>query len=395
MRALIIGGGIGGPATAMALLKAGIEPVVHEAYDAPADFTGSFLNTASNGLDALRAVDVDIAARADGFPIPHMELWSGTGKKLGEVENGVRPADGTVSVCVKRGLLQKVLREEAMSRGIAFHYGKRLESYHADPRGGVVATFADGTTATGDLLIGADGIHSRTRHILNPDAPAPTYTGLVGVGGYSRHPGLKPTTGTQHLIFGRKAFFGYLVRESGEIYWFANLDRPVEPTRAELAATDWKRHLAELFAGDQPFIREIIAGSTGPIGSYVVHDIPTSPVWHRGPAVLIGDAAHATSPSAGQGASMAFEDAIVLAKCLRDRPDVPAAFAAYERERRERVEKVVAYSRSLSDSKKAPGPVGRFFRDLMMPIFLKRSASAEAHAWMYRHRITWDSPVAA
>jgi FAD-dependent urate hydroxylase len=389
-KALIIGGGIGGPVAAMALQRAGIDSVVYEAYDRPADFTGFFLNTASNGLDALRTIGVDVADRADGFPIPTMVMWNGRGKRLGEVANGVRLADGTVSVCVKRGLLQRVLREEALGRGIKVEFGKRMVSYDVTPDG-VVATFADGSSATGDLLIGSDGIHSRTRQILNPDAPAPSYTGLVGVGGYSRLSGLAPTVNTQHFVFGKKAFFGYLVRESGEIYWFANLHRPVEPTRSELAGMsteDWMRQLSEEFAGDQPLITQIIENSTGTIGAHAVHDIPTSPVWRDGPVLLIGDAAHATSPSAGQGASMVCEDAVMLAKCLRDQPSFDIAFTEFERLRRERVEKVVAYSRKLSNSKTA-GPVARVFRDLMMPLVLKLFASKQAHAWMYTYHIDW------
>ena len=111
--ALVIGGGIAGPVAAMALQRAGIEAVVYEAHDAPSDYAGLFLNTASNGLDVLSTLEIDVPARADGFPIPRMVMWSGTGKRLGEVANGIRLSDGTVSVIVKRGLLQRVLREAA------------------------------------------------------------------------------------------------------------------------------------------------------------------------------------------------------------------------------------------------------------------------------------------
>src|SRR5918997_3207078 len=139
--ALVIGGGIAGPVAAMALQHAGVEATVYEAYDTPADYAGLFLNTASNGLDLLSTLDIDVPARADGFPIPRMVMWSGTGKRLGEVANGVRLPDGTVSVIVKRGLLQRVLREEAQSRGIRIEYGKRLLSYEVTGKDGVIARF--------------------------------------------------------------------------------------------------------------------------------------------------------------------------------------------------------------------------------------------------------------
>lgn len=105
--------------------------------------------------------------------------------------------------------------------------------------------------------------------------------------------------------------------------------------------------------------------------------------------IIIGDAAHATSPASGQGASMAFEDAVTLAKCLRDLPDVPAAFAAYEGLRRTRVERVVAQGKRNGDGK-AMGRVGR----MMLPVIFKFAAKAASRqGWLYDHRIDWTEPV--
>src|SRR3712207_6346377 len=84
-KALIIGGGIGGPVAAMALQRAGIEATIYEAYDRPADYVGFFLNTASNGLDVLKTLDAHRPMLEDAFPMPRMVMWSGTGKRLGEV----------------------------------------------------------------------------------------------------------------------------------------------------------------------------------------------------------------------------------------------------------------------------------------------------------------------
>ena len=93
---------------------------------------------------------------------------------------------------------------------------------------------------------------------------------------------------------------------------------------------------------------------------------------------------------------MAIEDAVVLAKCLRDLPDIRLAFAAYEGLRRERVERVVAQGARFS-SGKAAGPVVRVLRDLMLPVVLKRVASSgeKSLAWMYDYHIDWDEKVAA
>jgi 2-polyprenyl-6-methoxyphenol hydroxylase-like FAD-dependent oxidoreductase len=104
--------------------------------------------------------------------------------------------------------------------------------------------------------------------------------------------------------------------------------------------------------------------------------------------VITGDAAHATSPSSGQGASMAIEDVIVLARSLRDTDRVDDALAEYERLRRRRVERVVRYSARIGQTK-SPGPIGRWFRDLCMPVALKLFAGPEAQAWLYRYHIDW------
>lgn len=109
--------------------------------------------------------------------------------------------------------------------------------------------------------------------------------------------------------------------------------------------------------------------------------------------MIVGDAAHATSPSSGQGASMAIEDAVVLARCLRDLPDVERAFAAYEQIRRQRVERVVAYGARTNNSK-AAGPIARVLRDLMLPIIFKRTAGEESFAWVYDYHIGWHEKVA-
>jgi len=94
----------------------------------------------------------------------------------------------------------------------------------------------------------------------------------------------------------------------------------------------------------------------------------------------------------GQGASLAIEDAVVLAKCLHDLPDIKQAFPGYERLRRGRAEKVVQYSARISRMK-ALGHVGRWFRDLFMPFALKHFASRAAHAWLYRYHVDWNEPV--
>jgi 2-polyprenyl-6-methoxyphenol hydroxylase-like FAD-dependent oxidoreductase len=143
--ALVIGAGMAGPVVATALQKGGVSATVFEAHDSPADTAGYFLNLASNGLDALHTVGVHIEDGLERHNIPRLRFVSGSGKYLGEVANGVRLPDGTVSTCVRRGVLQRALRHETARRGIPIQYGKRLVSIGTTAPGAVVAHFADAT----------------------------------------------------------------------------------------------------------------------------------------------------------------------------------------------------------------------------------------------------------
>jgi FAD-dependent urate hydroxylase len=394
VKALIAGGGIAGPVTAMALQRAGIEAVVYEAHVPGAADAGSYLTVATNGLDALRAIDADKPVLAAGFPTPTNVLWSGTGRRLGAVSNGGTLPDGTTAHTIRRARLYRALHDESAARGIRTEYGRRLVGAEVMAGGGVVAAFDDGTRATGDLLVGADGVHSATRRLLDPAAPAPRYVGLVNFGGYTPDSAGTTEPGAWHMIFGRRAFFGYVVDPDGGTVWFANVPRPAV-TAAERAATSaerWQRQLVELFAADHGPASDLIAAGSLELAGDSTHDLPSVPTWHRGPMVIVGDAAHAPSPSSGQGASMAAEDAVVLAQCLRDLPEVSQALAAYERLRRSRVERIVAQG-ARTGSAKTPGPVGRVLRDLALPLVFRFLVTERSTAWMYDHHIEWAAPV--
>jgi 2-polyprenyl-6-methoxyphenol hydroxylase-like FAD-dependent oxidoreductase len=197
------------------------------------------------------------------------------------------------------------------------------------------------------------------------------------------------------MVFGKRAFFGYVVAPDGGIWWFANPPRRDEPAPGELAAMttqQWRTWLLELFARDRTPACAIIDSTPGELTGWATYDIPRVPRWHRDGMIIIGDAAHATSPASGQGASMALEDAVELGRCLRDLPEPAAAFAAYERLRRERVEQVVANG-ARSSNAKAAGPIARVFRDALLPIFLRKQGN-QALTWLHGHHIDWDAPVA-
>jgi 2-polyprenyl-6-methoxyphenol hydroxylase-like FAD-dependent oxidoreductase len=395
-KAVIIGSGAAGPTLALFLKRAGIASEIYEARSEAESYTGWFLNLAGNGIQVLETLGIADRITAEGSAVPRMIMWSGTGKQLGEVRNGAREGL-TESVIIRRGALQRGLNEEAMARSIPIHFEKRLRNVEVVEGQGVVATFEDGATAQGDFLIGADGIHSRVRELISPDAPEPTYTGLVSTGGFTTQLALPPTPKTQYFIFGKRAFFGYHVRSSGEVYWFDNHPRAQAPDRSELTqieSGDWKQRLLELHQGDMAPVEDIIGATDEGIGAFPIFDLPPQPVWYQGPIALLGDAVHAISPSAGQGASLAMEDAAILAKALRDNPRLEDAFATYERLRRARVERMVAWARSLGGAKLITNPIQVYFRDLLLPIFLKRQANPTSLDWIYAYDVAWETPVA-
>lgn len=387
--ALVIGCGVGGPVAAMALQRAGFDVTMYEGFEEPSEHVGSFLDLAPNGIDALRTLGVHKAVVSEGFPIERIVLWSGTGKRLGEAPNGKPLPDGTSGVTLRRGALTRALCEEASRRGISIEYGKRLLDAQLMLDRRVVTRFEDGAEATGDLLVGADGIRSRTRYLIDPEAALPEYAGAVTVSGICSSGALEPTPGAFHVTLGKHALFGHTVRPSGEVYWFANLFEPHEPTLGSICqktADAWRRQLADVFAEDSGPAAEIVRIPTDDLCAYPVYELRPADLWHRAKTVILGDAAHAPPPMSRQGAALAVEDAVILGKCARDIDDVDAAIRAYERLRRRRVERVLRYAAQIR-GRKAPGPVRRWLRDLTVPYLLRLSSPP---SWLYGYHVDWE-----
>jgi 2-polyprenyl-6-methoxyphenol hydroxylase-like FAD-dependent oxidoreductase len=155
--ALIIGGGIAGPVAALALHKAGIEAAVYEGYANTADGVGGQLTIAPNGLDALRVVGADEAVRAIGLPMRSTVMADGRGKRIGAF-SGL--PDLPPSLALWRPELYRALHDYAATQGVRVAYGKRLAGVEETAEG-ITARFADGSTASGDVLIGADASAQR------------------------------------------------------------------------------------------------------------------------------------------------------------------------------------------------------------------------------------------
>jgi 2-polyprenyl-6-methoxyphenol hydroxylase-like FAD-dependent oxidoreductase len=378
MKALIIGGGIAGPVTALALRKAGIDSVVFEAYDTTADGVGGMLTVAPNGLAALR-----IAGLASDFgePLRRMVLADAQGRTLGSIT-------GDESRVVWRAELYRRLHDLAVSQQVKMEHGKRLVDVrcHED---GVTATFSDGTSESGDMLIGADGIHSTVRTIIDPHAPGPEYVGLLGFGSFAEGSGVHGEPETMYFVFG-SSFLGYWEQPDGTIAWFNNLaaEKPMTPAEVKAVPTaTWLERLREAYGNDMP-AKQLLAHSHEMIGVGQLEIMPSVPHWYRDRMVLVGDSAHAPSPSSGQGASLAAESAVQLARCLRDIPDVTTAFATYERLRRPRVERIAARAARTNSNKRGMG----FLTRLLMPVVMK-TFGARAFTKDQKYRIDWDAQV--
>ncbi|ANN21483.1 FAD-dependent oxidoreductase [Amycolatopsis orientalis] len=393
-KVLIAGGGIAGTITAIALHETGHEPVVHEAYDRTAEGVGAFLTLAVNGLDALAPLNLKDVVKGLGFDTPRIKMRLGNGREVAELPLGGPLEDGTVSQTVLRSDLYLGLRDEAIRRGIEVHYGKRLTGAR-ETGDGVRATFDDGSSAEGELLVGADGLRSRVRRIIDPQAPSPRYVPLLNTGGVAEGLRLDGEPGVMHMTFGKRLFFAHVIHPDGGVWWFANVPRKQEPSPADLAAMTgdaWRGDLIRQLAVDRTPAVEIVRATREVYRPWATYDFPSVPTWRTDRMVIIGDAAHATSPAAGQGASMAIEDAVTLARCLRDLPSIPKALAAYEELRRERVEAVVERGKRNGDSK-AAGPVGRVIRDFFITRAFKNPPEEDPNAFMWRHRIDWEAPA--
>lgn len=382
---LIIGSGIAGLAAGLSLKKAGIEAVILEASPEPRESSGSFFGLHPNGRDVLKTLGIENSVLKGGVETHEFHFFSQR-RSLTKVSTDV--------MTIERSAVAKAMRLEAISQGVDIQYGKKLTTV-AQSKEQVTAVFADGSKADGICLIGADGIHSKTRRVVFRDSPRPYYNGMVRSSAIiTNELGIKPTYGTTNMIMGKDAFFSYLVKQDGYIDWFSNRFDLEEPMRGQIEAipqADWKADLMRLYEGDDPIINSIITTTDANIHKYPVYDMPLIDSWYKDRVCLIGDAAHAPSSKAGQGASVALEDAIIIAKCLRDIPDVAQAFTTFESLRKDRVETLYKKTRKSNETKFPQWTAGSFIADLLLPISLRTSARVTTS--MYDFHVDWDEPI--
>ncbi|QMW06152.1 FAD-dependent monooxygenase [Spirosoma foliorum] len=391
-KAILIGCGISGPMMALFLKQIGIEATIYEAQTQHRDDAGAFLGLTPNGLNILKQF-IPLKSILTDFTPGKMTFFNAKNKNIGEIDNvNQKELYGAETVQLKRGVLNKTIREVATANGINIELGKKLISIQQNEPS-ATAFFEDGTSATADFIIGCDGIHSATRKSIFPNGPKLSYTGLLSTGGFTKLPNVEDLYGSIRMTFGEKAFFAYAVSNLGDVWWFNNISQEKEPAKNELSKLELdqlKNTLLNLHKHDPAPITDIIK-SAQKVEIYPIYDIPFLEKWHKGRVCLIGDSAHATAPHIGQGASLALEDTIVLAKCIRDLPTLEEAFAKFQTLRQRRVQKMVKEARKVGDNKTVPNKFQQFFRDLLLPFFVKMEA--KKMAWVYSYKVDWEEKV--
>jgi len=440
MKALIAGGGIGGITAALCLLEAGIDVELYERGAALGEI-GAGIQISPNGVKVLDRLGLKPALDRVAFRPEALEMRVGmSGVRLFSIpmrDEAVRRY-GAPYYHVHRADLMDVLSEALRARAPhAVHVTKDVAAFAQSDKH-VELAFADGTRAEGDVLIGADGIHSRVRtQMLGPD-PA-RFTGNVAwrlvVPATSLPKDLVPPTACVWVGPGRHAVTYYLRR--GELVNFVgvveregwqkeNWTERGDP--AELAAdyAGWSKPIASIVAqasecyrwalfdregwqkeswterGDPAELAADYAGWSKPIASIVAQasecyrwalfDREPLATWHDGRVTLLGDACHPMLPFLGQGAVMAIEDAWVLSRKLKASSDIPHALGAYERARKPRTSRVQKGARAqmgLYHKRSLTGQLATYG-----PMWLAaRMTPSVVHArqdWLYSHDVVTD-----
>ena len=361
-KALIIGAGIGGLTAAVALRRIGMDVEVYERAGElkPAGFG---ISVGANAIRALATLGLDLGLEQRGQAVTQMKFTTPTGRRLFELPHArVDREAGAPSICLYRGDLQQALREAAGDCPItlgatALHYETSAD--------GVRVHFADGTKAHGDVLIGADGIHSVIRGQVAGTGPtAPRYGGFLcwlAITEFA-HPTFPAGFSGHYWGAGRR--FGLHDVGHGRFYWWGSLNVP------EHAARDYTADKTEILRTYAGWADEVTAAVRATPQSAIMavpcQDRPFLEQWGDGRVTLLGDAAHPMLPSLAQGGSSSIEDAVVLAGRLNAADQlggVTAALRSYEDLRRERTREMVEVSRSLAGLEQVQHPIPRLLRN--------------------------------
>jgi 2-polyprenyl-6-methoxyphenol hydroxylase-like FAD-dependent oxidoreductase len=354
MRAIVIGGGIGGVTAALALARAGIETRVYEQAPAPAE-VGAGISLWGNAIRALAHIGIkdQVVAAGNVLRVAELRTWKGRVISLMPVGEADREL-GHPSVVIHRADLLNILVRAAppgMIRFGAHCAGVRQHDSQVNVR------FSDGKIHYADAVIGADGINSQVRAAVLGAQPV-RYSGYTCWRGVVEYSFEKWPSGHAAEVWGRGMRFGITRIGGDRVYWWAT--RNARPNGRD---GDVHKELLSYFRGwFEPVVDLLRHTPPSQIIRSDISDRPPSHAWGKERISLLGDAAHATTPNLGQGGCMAIEDGVILARHLarahRGIVDVTTALRAYEEERYPRTTMVTNMSWKL-------GRVGQWSNPVM------------------------------
>jgi FAD-dependent urate hydroxylase len=347
-RVLIVGGGIAGLALARTLagIGASLELIERESVWRPAG-TGIYLP--GNASRALRALGLEAQVASRAVEIATQRVHDHRGRLLAQVD--VAKLWAAIGPCLALGraelhdVLLEAVRDAPIRMGLAV---ERL----AQHTGGVSVEFNNGTSGEYELVVAADGIHSTVRRLAFDPSAAPRPVGQVGWRFLAPRP---PEVTTWSLMLGRRTAFLTLPIDDDRVYCYGDVLAPGGLDGAEHSSPERLKQLFAKFADPAAALVSMLDPATD-IHASRIEEVALD-CWVRGHIVLIGDAAHATSPNMAEGAAMALEDALMLAACLRETPAIPAALAAFEARRRTRTDWVRAQTHRRDRTRYLPPAV--------------------------------------
>ncbi|MFD4027203.1 FAD-dependent monooxygenase [Streptomyces sp. NPDC058576] len=356
--AIVVGAGIGGLTTAIALRRVGFDVEVFER--APEMRAAGFgLSVMSNATAALATLDIDLGLEKRGRVMEtyHVKDWKGRLIREFPFPEITRRI-GVPCVCISRSDLLAALLDQTADIPIRLNAAADRFEVEGDR---ARVHFTDGREAEADLLVGADGFNSAVRRqSTGPDEPVHDsgYIAWLGITEYS-HPRFAP--GSVVHLWGDGMRFGLVDIGRGRLYWWGTKNMPFEES------STWdggKAGVLDAYSGWPDEVREAIRVTPAEdLLTLNTRDRAFLQPWGTGPVTLLGDAAHPMLTSLGQGSAMAMEDAAVLAQHLRHAPDVPRGLRGYESARYERTRTMVEATRAISEFEQSQGPVRRRVRD--------------------------------